>query len=67
MASSTTPILPPAAAEPPKWTVKDAEKLYNMRGWGRGYFRINDEGHVTVHPDGSPGRADSTSTSSRWT
>jgi arginine decarboxylase len=56
MASSTTPILPPTAAEPPKWTVKDAEKLYNMRGWGRGYFRISDQGHVTVHPDGSPNR-----------
>ncbi len=56
MASSTVPIPPPVTVEPPKWTVKDAEKLYNMRGWGRGYFRISDQGHVTVHPDGSPGR-----------
>jgi arginine decarboxylase len=56
MASSTTPIMPPVAAEPPKWSVRDAEKLYNMRGWGRGYFRISEQGHVTVHPDGSPGR-----------
>ncbi|HEY9507147.1 MAG TPA: biosynthetic arginine decarboxylase [Gemmatimonadales bacterium] len=36
---------------PPTWTVKDAEKLYNMSGWGLGYFRINPAGHVTVHPD----------------
>ncbi len=36
---------------PPVWTVKDAEKLYNMNGWGLGYFRVNAEGHVTVHPD----------------
>ncbi|MEO7987085.1 MAG: biosynthetic arginine decarboxylase [Gemmatimonadales bacterium] len=36
---------------PPTWTVKDAEKLYNMSGWGQGYFRINPEGHVAVHPD----------------
>ena len=36
---------------PPTWTVKDAEKLYNMNGWGLGYFRINPDGHVTVHPD----------------
>jgi arginine decarboxylase len=36
---------------PPTWTVKDAEKLYNMSGWGLGYFRINPDGHVTVHPD----------------
>jgi arginine decarboxylase len=38
------------------WTVKDAEKLYNILGWGLGYFRINAEGHVTVHPDRSPHR-----------
>jgi arginine decarboxylase len=31
--------------------VKDAEKLYNMSGWGLGFFRVNSEGHVTVHPD----------------
>jgi arginine decarboxylase len=36
---------------PPSWTPKDAEKLYNMSGWGLGYFRVNAEGHVTVHPD----------------
>jgi arginine decarboxylase len=22
-----------------------------MSGWGQGYFRVNPEGHVTVHPD----------------
>ena len=36
---------------PPSWTIKDAEKLYNMSGWGLGYFRVSAEGHVTVHPD----------------
>jgi arginine decarboxylase len=36
---------------PPTWTTKDAEKLYNMSGWGLGYFRVNADGHVTVHPD----------------
>jgi arginine decarboxylase len=35
----------------PTWAVRDAEKLYNMSGWGLGYFRINPDGHVTVHPD----------------
>ena len=39
------------------WSVKDAEKLYNMMGWGQGFFRINAEGHVTVHPDPSNGVA----------
>jgi len=27
-----------------------------MSGWGQGYFRINEAGHVTVHPDGNPKR-----------
>ncbi len=27
-----------------------------MLGWGLGYFRINPEGHVKVHPDRSPER-----------
>jgi arginine decarboxylase len=41
---------------PPSWTTKDAEKLYNMNGWGLGYFRVNPEGHVTVHPDANKKR-----------
>ena len=28
-----------------------------MRGWGLGYFRINAEGHVSVHPDQTGGRS----------
>jgi arginine decarboxylase len=27
-----------------------------MSGWGQAYFRINETGHVTVHPDGNPKR-----------
>jgi arginine decarboxylase len=38
------------------WTIADAEKLYNMKGWGLGYFRINAEGRVVVHPDANPKR-----------
>jgi arginine decarboxylase len=37
------------------WSAKDAEKLYHMPGWGLGFFRINAEGHVSVHPDRKPG------------
>ena len=33
-----------------KWRVEDSEELYNIRGWGRNYFSINDKGHVTVTP-----------------
>jgi arginine decarboxylase len=45
----STPIA--TTVSPTTWTIKDAEKLYNMSGWGQGYFRISPEGHVTVHPD----------------
>ena len=51
--SSTTPFVLSPSADPSKWTVRDAEKLYNMQGWGLGYFRISAEGHVMVHPDGA--------------
>ena len=32
------------------WTIDDALELYNVEGWGVGYFGINEKGHVTVHP-----------------
>lgn len=32
------------------WTTEDSRELYNIDGWGIGYFDINDRGHVTVHP-----------------
>ncbi|HJS48367.1 MAG TPA: biosynthetic arginine decarboxylase [Gemmatimonadales bacterium] len=34
-----------------QWTTQDSAKLYNQKGWGLGYFRVNEQGHVTVHPD----------------
>ena len=54
MATSRAPFVLSASADPANWTVADAEKLYNMPGWGLGFFRANAEGHVTVHPDGAP-------------
>lgn len=33
-----------------KWRVEDSAELYNIAGWGRNYFRINDAGHVEVTP-----------------
>jgi arginine decarboxylase len=52
MASTTVPVQQPPLAAASEWTIRDAERLYNMAGWGLGYFRINEAGHVTVHPDG---------------
>src|SRR5438477_3384754 len=38
------------------WTVKDSLELYNVGGWGKDFFSINDAGHVQVTPSG-PGSA----------
>jgi len=34
------------------WTVKDSLELYNVTGWGRDFFGINDAGHIEVTPAG---------------
>jgi arginine decarboxylase len=33
------------------WTIEDSLDLYNLNAWGKGYFSINDAGHVIVRPD----------------
>jgi arginine decarboxylase len=33
------------------WTVEDSLDLYHVNAWGKGYFSINDAGHVVVRPD----------------
>jgi arginine decarboxylase len=35
----------------PEWSIDSARALYNLEGWGVGYFDINDRGHVIVRPD----------------
>jgi arginine decarboxylase len=37
-----------------RWTIEDALKLYAMPDWGKGYFGINERGHVTAMPDKNP-------------
>ncbi len=34
------------------WTIKDALELYNVNGWGRDFFTINEAGNVEVTPAG---------------
>ena len=53
MATRTLPEIPVPVT--PVWTVDSARSLYNIEGWGGGYFDINDDGHVIVRPD--PDRA----------
>src|SRR5262252_1140055 len=39
------------------WTVADAEELYEVARWGRGYFTIGEQGHLRVHPTRDPHRS----------
>ncbi len=32
------------------WSIQDAAETYGIRNWGKGYFSINERGHVTIHP-----------------
>ncbi len=41
---------PPAPPTGP-WTIESAKTLYNIEGWGAGFFDINAAGHVEVRPD----------------
>lgn len=33
------------------WSAEKSAKVYQINGWGRPYFQINDHGHVVVTPD----------------
>ena len=33
-----------------KWKVEDSKELYNISGWGRNYFSVNEKGNVIVTP-----------------
>ncbi len=32
------------------WSVDDSAELYGVRAWGKGYFSVNEKGHLCVHP-----------------
>ncbi|MGA2034695.1 MAG: biosynthetic arginine decarboxylase [Thermoguttaceae bacterium] len=34
-----------------RWTVADSAELYEVPGWGKGYFSVNAAGHVCIHPN----------------
>ncbi len=40
-----------------KWRTEDSAELYNIDGWGIGYFGINKAGNVTVMPHRNPKQA----------
>lgn len=39
------------------WSIQDSVELYNVRNWGRDFFRINEAGNIEVTPAGPRGRS----------
>ena len=39
-----------------KWSLTEATELYDVARWGQGYFSINEQGHLQVHPTKEPAR-----------
>jgi arginine decarboxylase len=37
-----------------RWTPQDASELYDVGAWGKGYFSVDGNGHVRVHPTKDP-------------
>jgi len=46
--ADVSPDMPPPHQT---WSVDDARALYNITGWGAGYFGVDARGHVVVRPD----------------
>ena len=40
-----------------RWTITDASELYEVPRWGKGYFSVNEHGHMQVHPTKDPALA----------
>ena len=40
-----------------QWKVQDSHDVYEVGQWGKGYFAVNEKGHVTVHPNKKPEQA----------
>jgi arginine decarboxylase len=38
---------------PEQWSIEDARTLYNIEGWGLGFFDVNARGRAVVRPDRS--------------
>ncbi|MEX2264430.1 MAG: biosynthetic arginine decarboxylase [Bryobacteraceae bacterium] len=40
-----------------RWSSQDAAELYDVAAWGKGYFSVDQAGHLRVHPNKEPERS----------
>jgi arginine decarboxylase len=45
-----------AASQQADWSPEHSARHYGIRDWGQGYFSVNADGHVVVHPTKNPQR-----------
>jgi arginine decarboxylase len=43
------------ATAPQGWSTEQSAELYGINTWGNGYFRVNNQGNVSVTPSGANG------------
>ena len=53
MAAKARSVLEPTE----RWSVQDARELYDVASWGKGYFSVDEQGHVLVHPEKDTARS----------
>ncbi len=41
-----------------KWTIEDSKELYNINGWGKPYFSVNEDGNLVVTPNDNQAEID---------
>src|SRR5687768_2227209 len=51
MATETIETTPAGSEARAGWNADKARTLYNIEGWGAGFFDIDERGHVVVRPD----------------
>jgi arginine decarboxylase len=51
MATETIDTTSASSDSETAWTVDKSRALYNVDGWGAGFFGIDGRGHVVVRPD----------------
>src|SRR5689334_15392687 len=39
------------------WSVAESARTYGITSWGQGYFSLNNEGNVQVHPTQDPAKS----------
>jgi arginine decarboxylase len=55
--STSTNRVPRVPTTNAPWTTVEASELYEVARWGKGYFSIDETGHVRVHPTKDPARS----------